>query len=451
MSQPFQETIKGWNDLAEKVLEMARKRGLEAMLRLETSRRLKVRVRLGKLDELSQTAPQNSVLKVFKGNRSVSGSTSKLTVEGLVALLDRLNQHVELVDEDKAVGLPEPEWLVKKVPDLKLFDPAFLDFPVEKAKRMALEAEKAALDFDKRVTNSSGAGVGTSVYAACLYNTSGLKACEWGSSGSISVSPVAENEKGEKSSDSWFTWQRFEDSLEAPMTVGEMAAKRAVDGLGAGTAPTGKVPVLFAPETATALLGHLWECAAGDRVYKGSTYLTKAEKKAVASKLVTVVDDPLIPKGLNSTAFDGEGVATRRRILVKDGVLQFHPCDCYSARKLNRESTGHRSGGGVGSYNLYLENGEESPEQLLKKMGTGLFVTAFIGFGFNHATGDFSRGVRGFWVEEGKVVRPIQEVTVSGNLDEMLKNVVAVGNDLCFRYGTDSPSLLVSEMTVSGS
>jgi PmbA protein len=220
--------------------------------------------------------------------------------------------------------------------------------------------------------------------------------------------------------------------------------------IGAGTTPTGKFPVLFEPETAMGLLAHLFEAVSGTNLYRKSSYLTGKLGQSVASSLVTVVDDPLLRKGLGSTVCDSEGVATRRQVLVDAGTWKIIPTDSYSARKLETNSTGNGGGGAVRSYNLFIANGETPKEELLKKLDTGLYVTSFIGFGFNLATGDFSRGARGYWVEKGKQVRPVQEITVSGNLDEMLKNVVAVGNDLEHRFGTDSPSLLIKDVTVSG-
>jgi PmbA protein len=220
--------------------------------------------------------------------------------------------------------------------------------------------------------------------------------------------------------------------------------------LGAGTGETGRFPVLFAPETACALVDLLFQCASGTAIYRNASFLAGKEGEAIASPLVSVVSDPMRPRGLGSTPFDAQGVATSRRLLLDQGLLAFYPCDTFSARRLQRQSTGHAGSGGLSSHNLFVENGVRAPEEMLKQMGEGLLVTAFIGFGFNQATGDFSRGIRGFWVEGGRPVRPVQEMTVAGNLGEMLKDVVAVGNDLEHRFGTDSPSLLVREMSVAG-
>ncbi|MBM4354643.1 MAG: TldD/PmbA family protein, partial [Deltaproteobacteria bacterium] len=274
-----------------------------------------------------------------------------------------------------------------------------------------------------------------------------------GSAATLSVSPVAEDDAGNKYSDGWFSSARHLVDLEDAEAVGRIAARRCLDQVGADNkVGTGRYPVLFSPETAMGLLTHLFECISGDRVYKGASYLAGKEGEAVASDLVTVHDDPLRARGLSSAPFDNEGVATSTRTFVDKGVLKLYPCDTFAARRLKRKSTGHSAGGGaIRSYNLYVANGTETRDALLAKIGTGLLVNSFVGFSFNHATGDFSRGIRGFWLEGGKPVRPVQEITVSGNLGNMLKDVVAVGNDLEFRYGTDSPSLLVREMMVSGS
>ena len=454
----FEGRTRQWDGLASAVLRKGKKAGVQVEIRFATSDTLTVKVRKKALDELRQTASTVAGLRVFAGTRCVTGSTSHVDEKHLVRLLERLAESVKLVDEDPANGLPDKDllWDGRKAEELGLFDESLVDFPVETARQMALEAEEAAYGADPRIANSDGGGVSASVRQVRLFNSLGLEAAATTSSVSLWADAVAQDSQGNKFAEGWESAARQLKLLDPPARVGETAGRRAAALIGAGKVPTGKHPVLFAPETAGALVGLVFSSAAGDAVYKGASWLAGREGTAVGSELVSVIDDPRRAQGLSSALFDSEGVATSRLVLVDKGVLRFFPCDSFAARKLGRKSTGHsaRGAGGAGaiqSYNLYLENGAKGPEELLAAMGTGLLVTGFIGFGFNLATGDLSRGVRGFWIENGKRVRPVQEVTVAANLGDLLRNVVAVGNDLEFRFGTDSPSLLVKEMSISGS
>ncbi len=452
MTTRFEEREKNWRELADVAIARAKELGIELEVKFGASESLSVKVRKGKLDELSQSAPFGISMRAFNGKRSASAGSSHVDRESVLELVERVADNVQLVDEDEANGLPDAELLYQGKTDLDLFDPAMAGITVDQAMDMARRAEQAAFDVDKRITNSSGAGVGTSQAVSAIFNSRGLAAFFSRTSLSISASPVAEDDQGEKYSDGWWDAARFVEDLETPEAVGRKAGERCVALIGAEKVPTGKVPVLFPPETAKDLVDLLFGCVGGDAVYKDATFLAGKEGETVASPLVTLVDDPHRPRGLGSTPFDAEGVATSRQTVVEKGKLMFYPCDSFSGRRLKRKSTGHAGGGGgVTSHNLYLEKGETPPEEILAGIESGLFVTAFIGFSFNRSTGDFSRGVRGFWIDKGKLGRPVQEVTVSGNLGQMFQDVTAVGNDLAFRFGTDSPTLLIKEMTVSGS
>ncbi len=453
MSFDFERLQKEWKGLADAVLQRSSALGLEASMAFSAQDDLTVKVRLGKLEEIRQSAPVGFSIRVYKGKRSVSSSTSHLERERLLSLVERLSATVDLVDEDPATGMPERELLYAGGPDLDLYDPKVTDVSAQLAREMAIRGEAAAMAADPRIKNSSGADVGLARGGVMRFNTLGLAAFRPGSAITLSVSPVAEDDAGNKYSDGWFCSARHLGDLEEAEAIGRVAARRCLDQIGADNkVTTGRYPVLFSPETAMGLLTHLFECISGDRIYKGASFLAGKEGESVASNQVTIVDDPLRQRGLASAPFDNEGVATATRTLVDRGILKLYPCDTFAARKLNRASTGHSAGGGaIRSYNLSVANGTQSREALLAQLGTGLLVNSFVGFSFNHATGDFSRGVRGFWVESGKPGKPVQEVTVSGNLGTMLKDVIGVGNDLELRYGTDSPSLLIREMVVSGS
>lgn len=442
--------VKKWKELAAGVLKEAASRKTEVEVRFHSADQLTVTVRKKKLEEIRQSTPLAASMRVFEGKRCCSGSTSRLDAQSLLRLLDRLSGLVRLVDEDEANGLPEPELLFSGSLDLDLYDPKLEELDSDRAREMALECERAALAAHPLVTNSQGASVRVNLATTLLCNSRGVEAWSRSSMISIQANPVAEDGKGNKFADYWWSSARHLADLDDPTSVGEKAGLRAAAQVGATKVATGRFPVLFAPEPAAALLELLFQSISGTAVYKGSTFLAGKEGQAIASPLVTVIDDPLRRRGLGSAAFDAEGVRTSRVVLVDKGILKLYPCDCFSARRLNRTSTGHSSGGGVTSYNLFIANGDKTPQELLSIMGTGLFVTSFIGFAFNQATGDFSRGVRGFWVENGRKVHPAQEITVSSNLGTMLQEIIAVGNDLSFRSATNSPSLLLHEMTVSG-
>ncbi len=441
-----------WEVLAKAVLNKASELGLQAELRLGLGQRLSVRVRKGQTEAIRQSTSTGASLRLLKGARSVSGSTAPLELSRVLALLERLSQNVALVTEDPFMTLPEADLLLKgALPDLNLYDDAVVGLSAERCAQLAAQAETAAAAADPRITNFEDSTMGWEASYRGLYSTQGVAVVEPSSYVSLETNPVAEDDKGNKFADGWFTHGRFVSDLDTPEAVGKEAARRVVSLMGAGTTPTGKFPVLFNPEVARGLLAHLVEAVSGTNLYKKASYLTDKLGQQVASPLITVVDDPLLPKGLQSSACDSEGVATSRKVWVDQGIWKVIPTDTYSARKLNLHSTGNAGGGAVRPFNLTIQNGTTPPDELLKKLGTGLWVTAFIGFGFNLATGDFSRGARGFWVEEGKVVRPVQEITVSGNLDAMFKSALAVGNDLEHRFGMDTPSLLIDGITVSGS
>lgn len=447
----FDSLYEEWRALSEATLARAKELGVELELKFGASDALSVKVRKGDLDELRQSAPFGVSLRVFKGQRAVSASSSHVDKRSVLELLERAADNVTLVDEDAANGLPEKELLYAGSGALDVFDAKIAEITVDRAIDMAKTAEDAAFAVDQRITNSSGASVGVNSGVTAIFNSSGLAALQPRTSVSLSVSPVAEDEEGEKYSSGWWHSARFVTDLAAPAEVGRTAGERCVALIGAEKVKTGRFPVVFAPETAKDLVNILFGSVSGTSVYKKSTFLTDAEGTVVASDLVTIVDDPLRPRGLGSAPFDAEGVATSRRVLVDKGTLEFYPCNAFAARRLGRKSTGHSAGGNsVSSHNLYLEQGTTAPDEILAGVEEGLFVTAFIGFSFNQATGDFSRGVRGFWVKDGKLGKPVQETTVSGNLGQMFKDIVAVGNDLVFRFGTDSPTLKIKEMTVSG-
>jgi PmbA protein len=255
--------------------------------------------------------------------------------------------------------------------------------------------------------------------------------------------------------DYWYTAARHLADLESPEEIGREAARRAVRRLGGRKGETVEVPVVFDPETAASLVRGLAVAASGPSLYRGTSFLVGQRGRTVASPRVTIVDDPLMPKGLGSRPFDGEGLPSRRTVLVDRGVLASYLLDTYSARRLGLAATGHAAredGGGVtvGYTNLYLEPGPWAPAEILRSVDRGLYVTELIGFGVNFVTGDYSRGAVGFWIEGGEVTHPVEEITIAGNLRQMMQDVEMVGRDLAFRDRTAAPTLKISRLTVAG-
>jgi len=341
------------------------------------------------------------------------------------------------------------------MPDLDLYDPAGGAVDAARAISWAKEAEGAALSFDPRITNSEGATFGRTAGGAVVLLSSGFRGTSKGSYQSLSVVPLAADEGGKNRRGFHWTARRHLAELEPAVEVGREAARRTLRKLGARTVPTCEVPVIFDPDSARSILGLLSGCIMGSSIWRKASYLIDREGTRIASDMVTVVDDPLIPRAPGSRPFDGEGLASRRNVVVEKGVLRTYLCDSYSARKLGRESTASASrGGGAGvgpsTSNFVLQPGTDSNEAIVRATKRGLYVTEMMGFGFNAVTGDFSRGAAGFWVEDGALAYPVSEVTISLNADSLWQSIDAIGDDLDLRTSTASPTIRVAKMTVAG-
>ena len=362
-----------------------------------------------------------------------------------------------LSQEDPFAGPADPKLLCDPStrPDLDLYDPAGGSVDAERAIALATEAEAAALDFDPRITNSEGATFGRTAGGVAMIFSSGFRAAYAGSYQSLSVVPVAADEGGKNRRGYHWTARRHLAELDPPGDVGREAARRTLRKLGARTVRSCEVPVVFDPDAARSILGLLAGCIMGSAIWRKSSYLVDREGSLVASELVTVADDPLIARAPGSRAFDGEGIASRRNLVIEKGVLRTYLCDSYSARKLGRESTASAArGGGAGvgpsTSNFVLQPGTDSNGAIVKGTRSGLYVTEMMGFGFNAVTGDFSRGASGFWIEGGEIAYPVSEVTISLNADDLWQRIDAVGSDLDMRTATASPTIRVAKMTVAG-
>ena len=442
--------------IAARLVEQARSRGADvAEASASSGWELTAKVRLGEAELVQEAGHRSVALRVMRDHSVAVASTSDWTEAGLERCVSDAVSLLDLSERDEFAGPADPSLLSKgPYPDLDLFDDSLEELGAEAALERAERAERIALDQDPRLTLSEGATWSRITGWSALALSSGFSAVRRGSFASLSVVPVAEDEGGKKRRGHYWTGSRHLSGLESVEEVGKRAAERTLRQLGARKVPTGHAPIIFDTDAARSLLSSFIGCTLGGAVWRRSSYLADREGTQVASPLVTIVDDPLIPRGPGSRAFDGEGLAARRNLIVEQGVLKTFLLDSYCGRKLNKPSTASagRSGGGVGpsTSNLILQPGTLTPEELIASTPRGLFVTEMMGFGFNAVTGDFSRGAAGFWIENGKLAFPVSEITISSNLDQMLKNIDAVANDLQLKTSTACPTLRVSQMTIAG-
>ena len=411
-----------------------------------------VQVRLSAVDKLSKAKEKRLGLRVYFGHRSAGMSTSDFSSAALDDLVETTCALAQAVVEDPHAGLPEPAALASDQPDLDLYDGQAI--PMDRLIDLAIRTEQAALAVDPRLTNSEGADFGTFAGRTLFANSHGFYGEYQSSSFSSSVSPIAV-EGGLMQRDYWYSVGRKFAALDSPEAVGREAGRRTVRRLGARKIPTCRVPVVFDPEMAGSFLGNLCGAVNGYAIYKGASYLIGRLGERIAPETVTVYDDGRMPEGLGSKPFDGEGLATRKTVIVERGVLTSYLLDTYAARKLGLASTGNasRSVGeapSAGATNFYLAPGPVSPDEIVRSVKRGLYVTELIGFGINMVTGDYSRGAVGYWIENGELVYPVEEITIAGNLKEMWMSVEAIGNDLVFRGRIACPTVKIAQMTVAG-
>jgi PmbA protein len=442
-------------NLAQDLLARAKRCGAdEADVIVANGETLSVQVRMGSVDRLTKAREKRLGLRVFFGKRSASASTSDFAQSALAQFVDETCALAKAVVEDRMSGLPESAEMAVDRPDLDIYDSTVLqtDQQIELARR----AERAAFESDSRITNSEGADCDSSSGRIILGNSHGFMGQYSSSSFSLSVSPIASDpETGGMQRDSWYGVQRSFARLDRPESIGQEAARRTIRRLGARKVSTCTAPVVFDPEVAGSLLGNLCSAASGYALYKRASFLLDKLGERLAPDFVTVYDDGRMQGGLGSRPFDGEGLATRKTTVVERGVLRSYLLDSYSGRKLGMPSTGNaaRSVGdspSVGPTNFYLVPGTSTPEQIIGSVTRGLYVTDLIGFGINMVTGDYSRGASGFWIENGELAYPVEEITIAGNLKRMFAGIESLGNDLVFRGRIASPTIKLAEMTIAG-
>lgn len=444
--------------LGDRVVEQAQKLGADvAEAVISEGSHLSTKVRMGEPELVEEAGSRAVGLRVIVGKQVSVSYTSDLTTAGLTRLVEDAIELARLSQPDELAGPPEPELLSRREQhaDLDLYDEAVGRVGAGEALAHAKAAEAAAFATDPRITNSEGATFTRASGGKALVTSGGFRGATDGTYASLTVHPVADDEGGKKRSGFYWTARRHLAGLLSDADVGREAALRTVAKLGARKVDTQEAPVVFDPEVGRSILGLLAGCINGGAIWRRSSYLVDREGERVASDLVTVIDDPFVPAGPGSRPFDGEGLLSRKNLVVERGVLKTYLLDTYSARKLGKESTASASrgsSGGVGpsTTNFILSPGTMSAEELVRSTKRGLYVTEMMGFGFNAVTGDFSRGASGFWIEDGEKTFPVSEVTVSLNLDELLKRIDAVANDLDLRTSVATPTFRVSAMTVAG-
>ena len=419
-----------------------------------------VNVRMGQVETLKESGSRGLGLRVFLGTKSASSSTSDLTPDGIRQLVEGAMALAKFTEEDPFTGLPETDEFGSIPDDLHLYfeDVYSLEGPerIEWARR----CEAAALAVDPRITNSDGGSFDAATGRKVMANSRGFVGGYRTSYAGVSAAPLAMDADGKMQRDGWWSGARRLADLESPEAIGKEAARRTLRRLGARKVPTQRVPIVFAPEVARSLIGSLFEAASGDSIWRHASFLAGKVGQQIATPTLTIIDDNamLLPTGaggFGSSPFDGEGLPSRRTVVVENGRLETYLLNTYSARKLGLKSTHNAARGlagtpGIGCGNLYLEPGTLTPDEIIASVPAGLYVTSLMGFGTNIVTGDYSRGATGLWIENGQLTHAVEEVTIAGNLAEMLINITAIGNDLVFRGSVASPTLRIDGMTIAG-
>jgi PmbA protein len=413
-----------------------------------------VTVRMGEVEKISQAGEKRLGLRLFSGNSSASASTSDISKESIERLVDDTVQMARVTAQDPHSGLPPAEQLAREFPDLDLFDETGRSVSVEEKIQIAMDEEKSALGFDPRITNSEGAEFSNNFGRVIYASSHGFSGEYQGSTFGHSVSPVAKS-NGSMQRDYWYSSNRKFGRLESPKSVGEKAAQRVLRRLGGKKVKTCECPVIFDPEMSASLLRSLASAISGYALYKGASFLAGKLDTQIASDLVTVIDDGTIAGALGSRPFDAEGLPIKKKVVVEKGQLKTYLLDTYSGKKLGMASTGNasRSVGeppGVSPTNFFLQPGSATPEEIIKTVNNGFYVTELIGFGVNLVTGDYSRGAAGLWIENGELGDPVEEVTIAGNLKQIFQNIEMVGSDLELRGRIAAPTVKISQMMVAG-
>jgi PmbA protein len=438
------ERLARFKQTVEDLLKEAKRRGASAAeASVGSSAGLEVSVRLGEVETVEHTRDNGVGITVYFGHRKGSASTSDLSPSALRDAVRAACAIAEHTQEDPCAQLAEAALMATAVPDLDLYHP--WDLEVEDAIEIAVACEESARGADPRIVNSEGASLSSHTGSHVYGNSHGFIAGYPTSRHGLSCSVIGQHE-GQLQRDHWWTSARASADLESARSVGEHAAQRTLARLGARRLPTCQVPVMFRAEVATGLLRSLMSAIAGSSIYRRTSFLLDHLGTQIFPTFVRVYEEPHLPRGLSSAPFDGDGVATRAKDLVRDGVLQTYVLDAYSACRLGMQTTGNA--GGV--RNLQIAMGSLDRASLLRQMGRGLLVTELMGQGVNPVTGDYSRGASGFWVDGGEIQYPVEEITIAGNLKTMFAGLVDIANDCDYSGSTRTGSWLIDSMTIAG-
>lgn len=440
----FTHTPDDLNAMAEDVVRLAKAAGASAAeAEISFGFGQNVSVRMGETETIEYNRDKGVSVTVYFGQQKGHASTSDLSAKALQDTVAAACNIARYTAKDEFCGLADAKLMARHIPDLDLHHP--WNISVDEALDLAKRCEAAAQAVDSRITNSEGAAVSTYEGLFSYANSHGFTGGYASSRHGCSCSVIAEDVDAMQR-DYWYTSARSADDLEPAELVGRVAGERTVRRLGGRQLKTAQVPVLFEASLASGLISHLISAISGGSLYRKSSFLLDSLGKQVLSPLVSIQEQPHLLRGLASAPFDNEGVATAPRTLVQDGVLQGYVLSSYSARKLGMTSTGNAGG----NHNLIVSHGDQDFNSLLNTMGTGLVVTELLGHGINMVTGDYSRGAAGFWVENGVIVYPVEEITIAGNLADMFKQIVAIGNDVLVQGSKQVGSILIEQMTVAG-
>jgi PmbA protein len=414
-------------------------------------------VRLGQVETLKESGSRAIGVRVFFGQRAASTYSSDFSAEGIERMLHSALELAKICSDDPHAGIPEAAKLGSLSGDLDLYHEDVYSLPGAERIEYARRAEKAALDADPRIKNSEGGSFDAATGRKVLANSHGFVGEYRRSYCSVAAVPIAQNEdeSGGMQRDYWYSVARSLAMLESAEQVGKEAARRTLRRLGARKVKTAHVPVVLDPMVARSMLEHIFEGVNGDSVYRGASFLAGKLGEKIAGANVTVVDDGTMVGGFGTTPFDGEGIPTRRTVVIENGILKSYLLNTYTAKKLGLETTANASRGlagtpGIGPGNYFLQPGTKTPEQIIAEIKDGLYVTEFLGHGANLVTGDYSRGASGLWIVNGELAYPVEEITVAGNLKDMFKNISEIGSDLEFRGSVASPTIRIDGLTVGG-
>lgn len=442
--------------LAENTIKQALAKGAtDAECTVTAGEEFSVNVRMREIEQLKEAGSRAMGLRVFVGRRNGSATTSDLTREGVERMIRAALDNAAVTTDDPLAGLADASEFGSIGGDLGLFSPEIPALTTPWKIEQAMAAERSALEADPRIRNSEGGSFDSYQSERWFANSRGFRGGYRATSAAMSAVPVAEAD-GKKERDYAYTIGRSLARLKNATAVGREAAERTVRRLGARKIATQKAPILFESRVARSLVGHIFEAVSGDSIYRKASFLLEKLGEKIATDKLTIVDDPTIPGLFGSWPFDDEGVPSRRKVVIERGVLKTYLHNSYSGRKCGTGTTGNAGRGLAGNPwvehgNFFVEAGEQSPEKLIAGIRRGLLVTELMGQGVNVVNGDYSRGAAGLWIENGEIAYPVSEITIAGNLADMLMSIAAVGADLEFQGSTASPALLLEEMTISGS